>query len=222
VLAGSSVQRHALKFDRPLPAGAAVATEAQAPDERLAGTVFAQYPQRENFILAEAWWRAVGLDPADLVAAARAFRLGRHRLTRVLEHEGVTYWNDSKATNFHAVEAALAGFTAPVVLIAGGKSKGGDLAGFVHRVAPRVKHVMLIGETSAELAFHCSTFRVSHTLCATLAEAVCRAAEFAAPGDHVLLSPGFASFDLFRSYEDRGQQFELLVQNLPASASRMS
>ncbi len=212
--AGTSVQRFAQKFDRPLTAAAAVATEAQPAEPRLARTVFADYPQRENFLIAAAWWRAAGLDEAALVAAARTFRLGRHRLTRVIETDGVVYWNDSKATNFHAVEAALASFAAPVVLIAGGRAKGGDLAGFVHRIAPRVKHVVLIGETSAELAFHCSTFRVAHTSCATLDEAVRRAAELAEPGEHVLLSPGFASFDLFRNYEDRGEQFEKLARDL--------
>ncbi|HWA86146.1 MAG TPA: UDP-N-acetylmuramoyl-L-alanine--D-glutamate ligase, partial [Opitutus sp.] len=217
--AGSSVQRFAQKFDRPLPAAAGVATEAQPADERLAGTVFADSPQRENFLLAAAWWRAAALPIDGLYAAARSFHLGRHRLTRVMEHGGVTYWNDSKATNFHAVEAALARFAEPVVLIAGGRAKGGDLAGFVHRIAPRVKHAVLIGETSTELAFHCSAFRVAHTTCGTLAEAVRRAAELAGPGEHVLLSPGFASFDMFRGYADRGEQFELLVRDLGVAAN---
>lgn len=213
---GSSVQRSAQRFGRPLPAGAGVDTEDQPADGRLRGTVFAEYPQRENFLLAAAWWRAAGLPEETLLAAARTFQVGRHRLARVGEHEGVAFWNDSKATNFHAVEAALARFPTPVVLIAGGKAKGGDLAGFVHRIAPRVKHAVLMGETSAELAFHCAAFRVAHTSCATLAEAVRRAAELARPGDNVLLSPGFASFDMFRGYADRGEQFEQLVQELRA------
>ncbi len=221
VFLGSSVQRQALKFERPLAGITAVPTEQQPADPRLARTVFAEYPQRENFLLAQAWWQATGLEPAALHAAARTFKLARHRLTRLGEHDGVTFWNDSKATNFHAVEAALAGFTAPVVLIAGGKSKGGDLAGFVHRLAPRVKHVVLIGETAAELAFHCSTFRVAHSSAANLPEAVRRAAELAAAGEHVLLSPGFASFDLFRNYEDRGEQFEELVRNLGAPVASL-
>jgi UDP-N-acetylmuramoylalanine--D-glutamate ligase len=84
-----------------------------------------------------------------------------------------------------------------------------------------VKHAVLIGETSAELAYHCSTFRVAHTRSASFAEAVRRAAELADPGDDVLLSPGFASFDMFRNYEDRGIQFEQLVQNLGAPAANL-
>ncbi len=211
VFIGSSVRRFAEKFERPLAAVVAVPTEAQPADARLAGTVFAEYPQRENFLLARAWWLAERLDEAALYAAAHRFKLGRHRLTRVAEVDGVAYWNDSKATNFHAVEAALGRFTTPVVLIVGGKAKGGDLAGFVHRIAPHVHHVVLIGATSAELAFHCSASRVAHSTCPTLAEAVRRAAELAPRGGHVLLSPGFASFDQFRNYEDRGEQFEKFV-----------
>jgi UDP-N-acetylmuramoylalanine--D-glutamate ligase len=221
VFAGTSVQRFAGKFERPVSAFVAVPTEGQPADARLTCTTFADYPQRENFLLAAAWWQAAGLDAAALVAAARTFQLGRHRLARVAEIDGVTYWNDSKATNFHAVEGALARFRAPVVLIAGGKSKGGDLAGFVHRIATHVKHVVLIGDTSEELAFHCSTFRVAHTRCATLDEAVRRAAELAAPGEHVLLSPAFASFDQFRNYADRGEQFEALVRQLAALATSL-
>jgi UDP-N-acetylmuramoylalanine--D-glutamate ligase len=219
VFAGTSVQHFAERYGRPLPAAAAVPTEGQPADPRLAGTIFAEYPQRENFLLALAWWRSAGLPPAALYAAAQTFTLGRHRLARVAEIDGVSYWNDSKATNFHAVEAALTRFSAPVLLIAGGKGKGGDLAGFVHRIAPKVSHVLLIGETSAELSFHCSAFRVAHTSCASLAEAVRRAAELAAPGGQVLLSPGFASFDQFRNYEDRGDQFERLVLNLSTTAT---
>ncbi len=215
---GTSVQRFARKFDRPLTGMVSVATEEQPADPRLASTVFNNYPQRENFLLAAAWWQANGFEPAALFSAAASFRVGGHRLARVAEVDGITFWNDSKATNFHAVEAALAGFDAPVVLIAGGRSKGGDIAGFVHRIAGRLKHGVLIGETGADLAFHASTFRLAHSRCATLAEAVRRAAELAQPGDHVLLSPGFASFDMFRSYEDRGNQFESLVRNLDTPA----
>jgi len=217
VFAGTSVQHFAEKFHRTLPVLAAVFSEVKTPDSRLAGTVFSTQPQYENFLLAAAWWRYAGRAEEELLAAARTFRLGRHRLARVAEIDGVTYWNDSKATNFHAVEAALQGFPAPVLLIAGGKSKGGDLAGFVHRIKPHVKQAFLLGETKAALAAFCSTYGVPHRICGGLADAVRQAASAAGAGDHILLSPGFASFDLFRGYEDRGNQFEAIVNNLGVS-----
>jgi UDP-N-acetylmuramoylalanine--D-glutamate ligase len=216
-LAGSSVARFAAQFGRALPAAARVATEGQGPDPRLAQTAFAAYPQRENFILAAAWWRSQGLEEAALYAAARTFHPGRHRLSRVAEIDGVTYWNDSKATNFHAVEAALAGFGAPVVLIAGGRSKGGDLGGFVGRIAPRVRHAVLIGETAGALAAAFEEAGVSAEICENIEDAVRAAAVAAPPGANVALSPGFASFDQFRDYAERGDRFERAVTELHAT-----
>jgi UDP-N-acetylmuramoylalanine--D-glutamate ligase len=219
VLAGSSVQEFAGRFGRGLPAEGCVATADQPADVLLAGTVFEHYPQRENFLLAAAWWHRAGLAEAALYAAAHSFQLGRHRLSRVAEVNGVSYWNDSKATNFHAVEAALGRFPAPVLLIAGGRAKGGDITAFMVRAAPRVKHAFLVGETRHTLAEACAASRVPFCLCSTLGEAVQRAASTAIDGDHVLLSPGFASFDMFRSYEARGDEFEQHVNNLRATAA---
>ena len=214
VLVGSSVQEYAIRSGRSLPATAGVATRDQPADARLAGTVFASYPQFENFLLAAAWWRRAGLPEATLFKAARSFQLGEHRLAKVRERQGVTFWNDSKATNFHAVEAALATFAAPVLWIGGGKGKGGDLGGFVRRIAQKIRHAFLIGETAPAIAGFCRELRVPVTSCTSLAEAVRAAAGRATSGDHVLLSPGFASFDMFHGYDDRGRQFVNLVEKL--------
>jgi UDP-N-acetylmuramoylalanine--D-glutamate ligase len=214
VFVGSSVQKYAAESGHALPASAGIVTEGQTADARLAGTVFGRYPQLENFLLAGAWWRQAGLPEAKLYFAASTFRLGQHRLAKVGVRREVTFWNDSKATNFHAVEAALSTFSAPVLWIGGGKAKGGDLAGFVRRIAPKIGHAFLIGETQPEL---CGLFR-SHSLpvtaCGSLEEAVRAAFARAGTGDHILLSPGFSSFDMFRGYDDRGLQFESLVENL--------
>lgn len=218
VFAGSSVQRYAAQLGQTLPPDACVPTEEQPGDVLLRGSVFADYPQRENFLLAAAWWRAAGLRESLLYTAAQTFPLAAHRLSKVNEVGGVTYWDDSKATNFHAVEAALARFAAPVVLIAGGKTKGGDIAGFVRRVAPRVRHAYFIGEARSLLSTFGGPAGLSHTVCADLGEAVAAAAALAVTGDHVLLSPGFASFDQFRNYQDRGEQFTRLVNNLGSSS----
>lgn len=214
VLVGSSVQKYAIEIGRALHPEACVATEEQPADVLLSGTIFEHYPQRENFVLAAAWWRHAGLPETELYAAAHAFKPGRHRLARIAPLGGVTYWNDSKATNFHAVEAALSGLAAPVMLIAGGRAKGGDIAGFVGRIASRVKHAFLIGETRHTLADACAAHHLPFTVCSSLEEAVQKAAANSRDGDHVLLSPGFASFDMFTSYEDRGNQFEQLVNKL--------
>lgn len=219
VFAGSSVRRYA-RGAGPLDwadRAVWVDTEDLPPDAALAGTVFAQPPQRENFVLAAAWWARAGLEPAPLYAAARTFALGRHRLSRVAEIGGVTYWNDSKATNFHAVEAALTRFPQGVWLIAGGKGKGGDIAGFVRRLAGRVRELLLIGETAPQLADAAARADIPHRRFDSLGAAVAAAARAARRGDHVLLSPGFASFDQFRNYQDRGDQFEAAVRGLTAA-----
>lgn len=212
---GSSVTRFAETFGQSLPVEALVATEGEPGDILLQGTLFADYPQRENFLLVAAWWRAAGLRESILYAAARTFAPARHRLERVGDFSGATWWNDSKATNFHAAEAALSRFTSPVLLIAGGKSKGGDLPGFVGRIAPRVRHVALVGETRHTLAEACAAEGVPHTVCADLSEAVRSLAALVRPGEHALLSPGFASLDQFKNYADRGDQFVNLVRKLP-------
>ena len=215
--AGSSVGRYADQLGRPMPAGACIATENLPPDPRLAGTPFETYPQRENAVLAQAWWRSEGLDEAVFFAAARSFRPGRHRLSRVATIDGVTFWNDSKATNFHAVEAALAGFDRPVVLIAGGRSKGGDIPGFARRIAPRLSHAVLMGETGPALAGALEMLGVAHSMHSSIEDAVRAAAAAAHPGGIVLLSPGFSSFDMFRNYEDRGDSFERAARDLQAA-----
>ncbi|MBP8256811.1 MAG: UDP-N-acetylmuramoyl-L-alanine--D-glutamate ligase [Opitutaceae bacterium] len=214
VYAGSSVQTWAAQFGQTLPASACVATLGQPGDVLLRHTVFDEYPQRENFLLAAAWWRGAGLRESALYAAAQSFKIGPHRLSKVAERAGVSWWNDSKATNFHATEAALEQFRSPVIMILGGKAKGGDIAAFAARIAPKVKHAFLLGETAPTLAEALRALRLSHTLTTSLSACVRGAAALAAAGDNVLLSPGFSSLDQFRGYDDRGCQFEELVSNL--------
>jgi UDP-N-acetylmuramoylalanine--D-glutamate ligase len=215
--AGSSVQRFAARYGHPIAEASCVASEAQSPDPRLGATPFAAYPQRENFIMAAAWWRSQGYPESDLYAAAGTFRIGRHRLSRVAMVDGVSYWNDSKGTNFHAVEGALSSFDSPVVLVAGGRSKGGDVAGFVRRIAPKVAYAVLIGETSGVMGAACDAAGLPHAACLSLEDAVRTAATVARHGGNVLLSPGFSSFDMFRNYEERGSRFEKAVKELSAA-----
>lgn len=219
VFIGTSVAQFARELGYDLGEVTCVDTVGSAGDPRLANTVFATMPQRENFLLVRALWEELRLNLDALHAAAANFKLGRHRLARVGEWNGVTYWNDSKATNFHAVEAAVAGFATPVWLIAGGKAKGGDLGAFVSRLRGRVQRLLLIGDTAGELARQANAAAIPFSINGNLAAAVGEAVRMAPPGSHVLLSPGFASFDQFRSYEDRGNQFEKLVREFTLEKS---
>lgn len=209
---GSSVARHARRLGQSLPAEALVPTDNEPGDILLQGTPFADYPQRENFLLAAAWWRAAGLREAVLYGAARTFAAAPHRLQSLGVFSGVTCWDDSKATNFHATEAALVRFREPVLLIAGGKSKGGDLPGFVARIAPRVRHAALVGETRHALATACRSTSLPCSVHEDLDSAVNALFAVARPGDDLLLSPGFSSLDQFPSYAARGDRFQELVR----------
>lgn len=215
---GSSVARWAELTGRSLGGANVVDTETLSTDPRLAGTPFASMPQRENFEMARAYWQASGLAEETLHAAAASFRIGRHRLACVATIGGVGLWNDSKATNFHAVIGALANFDRPVLWIGGGRSKGGDLAGFVRAITSRVSHGYLIGETAAELGRAAAASGMKAAHCENLRDAVTRAFRDAREGDNILLSPGFASFDQFKSYEDRGDQFEAIVATLTSQS----
>lgn len=145
--------------------------------------------------------RAVGVDDAAIEATIRSFRPGAHRRRLVGVHAGVAWVDDSKATNPHAAGAAIDAYDS-VVLIAGGRNKGLDLAPLV--AAPHLRAVLAIGEAAPELAGLAPDL-VEQV--GDLPAAVRRAAEITRPGDTVLLAPGCASFDQFPSYAARGDAF---------------
>jgi UDP-N-acetylmuramoylalanine--D-glutamate ligase len=161
---------------------------------------------------------AVGCSPAKLREAIRSFAPMRHRLETVAEIDGVRYVDDSKATNPVAVIAALHTFESPIVLIAGGRSKGIGFEACAEPMRERVTALVAIGEAAG--AFLEIAQGIPAVTATTMEEAVQRAREFAVPGGVVLLSPGCASFDMFASAEDRGEQFAKAVAALrePAGA----
>jgi len=122
--------------------------------------------------------------------------------------------NDSKATNLDAVEKALTAQTKPAVLIAGGKDKGFTFDPLRSLVKDTVKSAVLIGEM-AESIRRSWDGAVKSEIATSLADAVESARSLASAGDVVLFSPGTSSFDMFKSYADRGDQFRKLVQTLP-------
>ncbi len=208
LVVGESVAAHARRFGIELPESVIVATRAEAAPTVPAGSPFDSWPQLENWAVAVAYWRARGLPLRVLEESARIFRLAPHRLRKVAEASGVEFWNDSKGTNFHAVLAALAQFSVPVRWIGGGKWKGGDLRRFAENVAPLVDSAWLIGETAPELERHFLSLGRPVRRFDSLQDAVLAAAKDAPAPTVVLLSPGFSSFDMFRSYAERGVVFE--------------
>ena len=158
---------------------------------------------------------AVGCQTAALRSAVMTFKAMPHRLERVDEIDGVLYVDDSKSTNPGSVDAALHAYDRPIVLIAGGRSKGTDFVEMGVAIRQRAKALVVIGEAAGEIALHAQGVPTVHA--GSLVEAVARARELASSGDVVLLSPGCASFDMFRSAEDRGEQFTAAVHALRES-----
>jgi len=152
---------------------------------------------------------AAGLDRTAIADAVRAFQPLHHRLETVAEVDGITWVDDSKATNPGSVMAALRSFDRPIVLIAGGKAKGTDFAELGKVISSRTKAAVLIGDAAQEIAK--SIKRATVAYAGSMDEAVAVARSFAAPGDVVLLSPGCASFDMFASAEARGDAFVAAV-----------
>ncbi|MBU6328730.1 MAG: UDP-N-acetylmuramoyl-L-alanine--D-glutamate ligase [Acidobacteria bacterium] len=161
---------------------------------------------------------AAGADIEAVRRVLRRFRGLPHRVELVAEIDGVAWFDDSKATTPHAVLAAVAGFDS-VVLIAGGRNKGLDLSVLATAVPP-VRAVVAIGESAAMIAAafegRCPTTIVD----TSMTDAVAAAAARAEQGDVVLLSPGCASFDWFRSYSERGEVFAAAVHALDTGARR--
>jgi UDP-N-acetylmuramoylalanine--D-glutamate ligase len=164
-----------------------------------------------NALAAIAAARAAGASDAACRSVLTSFRGLPHRVALVRDIGGVRYYDDSKATTPASVLAAVGGFDS-VVLIAGGRNKGLDLS-VLGRSVPPVKAVVAIGESAADVAAAFAG-RVPVAEAGSMDVAVMAAAAAAAPGDAVLLSPGCASFDWYRSYAQRGDDFARLVQEL--------
>jgi UDP-N-acetylmuramoylalanine--D-glutamate ligase len=169
---------------------------------------------RENAAAATAAARAAGVDEASIAEALRTFPGVPHRLELVRELLGVRYVNDSKATNTAAARRGVAAYDAPLRLILGGSLKGEDFTPFARELPATVRSVYLIGEASEALAAALDAAGRTYERTGDLAHAVARASAEAEPGDVVLLSPACASYDQFDNFEQRGEAFRRLVEEL--------
>ncbi|WP_328581695.1 UDP-N-acetylmuramoyl-L-alanine--D-glutamate ligase [Streptomyces sp. NBC_00370] len=175
-----------------------------------------------NALAAAALARAYGVEPAAVRDGLRAFRPDAHRIEHVADVAGVSFVDDSKATNTHAAEASLAAYE-PIVWIAGGLAKGATFDELVARSAKRLRGVVLIGadralirEALARHAPEVPVVDVERTDTGAMSAAVREAARLAQPGDTVLMAPACASMDMFANYNKRGEAFTDAVRALAA------
>jgi UDP-N-acetylmuramoylalanine--D-glutamate ligase len=189
-------------------------------------TVMPSLPGRHNWQNAAAAYAAcrhIGVDPAVIAACFRSFPGLPHRQEPVATIDGIAFVNDSKATNAEAAARALASYRT-IYWIAGGRAKEGGLTG-TEGDLDRVRRAYLIGEAADAFAAQLGE-AVAHTPCGDLATAVERAFADAKadgqPGAVVLLSPACASFDQFKSFEDRGDRFRQLVDALPGARGEIA
>ncbi|MCD6187372.1 MAG: UDP-N-acetylmuramoyl-L-alanine--D-glutamate ligase [Desulfuromusa sp.] len=154
--------------------------------------------------------------PADLAwQAVCSFAGLEHRMQLVRQLHGVNWYNDSKGTNVGSVMKSLAGLPGDVTLIAGGRDKGSDYTLLRPLLEKKVKHLLLLGEAAEKMAAELSG-SCEIRIAAGMESAVQQAYEMTSPSGTVLLSPACSSFDMFRNYQVRGDEFERLVRELPA------
>ncbi len=152
-----------------------------------------------------------GIAPNDITAGLASFTPPPHRLELVTQKAGITWINDSKATNVDSVFYALQAVDTPIVWIAGGTDKGNDYTPLYDLVRNRVKALVCMGLDNEKLKTVFASYGFPIVEAKSASEAVEKAQELAQSGDTVLLSPACASFDLFKNYEDRGDQFRVEV-----------
>jgi len=166
----------------------------------------------ENIMAAIGAALLMGCNPTNTLSAVEGFGALHHRMEFVREFNGVSYYEDSKATNVGSVEKALESFE-NITLIAGGKDKGGSYAPLADLVKERVRHLVLIGEAAGRMQQELGSLTATcHA--ATLEKAVQLASELTEPGGTVLMSPACSSFDMFKDYEERAERFIAAVKAL--------
>ncbi len=167
----------------------------------------------ENMMAAVTTARSFGCSKKAIQAVLNRFEGLEHRLEFVREVGGVRFYNDSKGTNVGSVVKSLQSFSEPVILIAGGKDKNGDLSPLGEWIQKRVKHLILIGEARERMKRDLGGL-TDTVLAKTMEEAVLLGHQKAKAGEVVLLSPACSSFDMFKDYKERGRIFKEAVYRL--------
>jgi UDP-N-acetylmuramoylalanine--D-glutamate ligase len=165
----------------------------------------------ENCLAAWALCRPFGILAEQFVSALETFKKPPHRIEWIRTLEGVDFYDDSKGTNIDAVIQAVNSMRGSVILIAGGVDKGASYLLWKESFIHKIKHIVVLGQAAVKIQEELGSY-FPVTLVASLAEAVDVAASLARSGDSVLLSPGCSSFDMFRNYSHRGEEFQTYVR----------
>jgi UDP-N-acetylmuramoylalanine--D-glutamate ligase len=169
---------------------------------------------KENLMAAICAARAMGVSPTAIQAVIQNFKGVQHRIEFIRRKDGVYFFNDSKGTNVSSLQKSLSAFpNNPIILIAGGRDKNQEFAPLAELVRRRCKILILLGEAKEKMNRAIGDFAETY-LVGTFEEAVLLAYQKSRSGDIVLLSPGCASQDMFRNYEERGDYFKKLVTQL--------
>ncbi|MBC2603989.1 Mur ligase family protein [Puniceicoccus vermicola] len=212
VYAGPDVEIAARSFGLSIPGNLFSVAEVAA--DRPASGIFSRAPFSRLYDLAHAWWIASGRDSRSLREVALKFKGLPHRLEPIGQHEGRSFFNDSKATNFHAALAACDSIETPICWIGGGAPKGGDLGAFAAEIAKKIDSADLFGRTGPELAVFLEKTGIPVRVHSCLEEAASSAFSHSSSTANLLFSPGFASFDQFSGYSERGEAFRKWVLGL--------
>lgn len=165
----------------------------------------------ENLLAAYALCADQGITGSAFLEAYQSFNKPAHRIEFVITHQGVHYYDDSKGTNLDAVIRAVQSLEGPIILIAGGVDKGAPYTPWLQVFKNKVKLICAIGQAAAKIREQLEP-EVPVLIFQSLDEAVRQAKQSAQKGDNVLLSPGCSSFDMFRDYAHRGQEFQRSVR----------
>lgn len=152
---------------------------------------------------------------SNIIEVCKKFKPLPHRIEFVRNKSGINFYNDSKATNPDSAIKAINSIDGKIILIAGGKDKNFDYGDFVMKIKERVKELVLFGENRKKIASKCKVMNYNNVSYAdNLDDAINISLTYANVGDNILLSPASSSFDMFKGYEDRGNQFKEKVMNL--------
>lgn len=173
----------------------------------------------ENLLAAYALCADHGVSNLAFLDAWKSFKKPAHRIEFVSECQGVRYYDDSKGTNIDAVIRAVESLEGPIILIAGGVDKGFPYSTWLEGFKNKVKLICAIGQAAAKIGEQLSS-SIPFGMFDSLEEAVQQASRMAQKGDNVLLSPGCSSFDMFKDYAHRGEEFQRIVRELVKSVQK--